>query len=415
MAGSGDPGARRRTHPKEMPLSSRSASRARIVVLGALTAFGPMSIDMYLPSLPTIERDLAADTAATQLTLSAFFIGLAAGQIFYGPLADRFGRKPPLYFGLALYAIASIGAALSASIGELVVCRLLQALGGCAGMVIARAMVRDLFDEQSSARVLSTLMLVMGVAPILAPLAGGWVLLALGWRAIFVVLACFGLACLVMAGVALPETLPRHADRPTLRSTLATYGGLLRHRQFLGYTLAGGFAGAGMLAYISGSPFVFIEVFGVSPQSFGWYFGANAFGLIAASQVNRHLLRHFPSGRILAWANAVNAVFAVALVVVAWSGAGGLAGLLVPLFGFVATLGFIFANAAAGAMAPFGTRAGSAAALMGTVQFAIAAVAGAMVGRCHDGTAVPMAVVICGCGLAAFVSRQVLLGRPAAA
>lgn len=380
-------------------------------MLGALTAFGPMSIDMYLPSLPTIARELHADTAATQMTLSAFFVGLAVGQLLYGPLADRFGRRSPLYAGLTLYVIASIGAMFSTSIDVLVACRLFQALGGCAGMVIARAIVRDLYDQESSARVLSALMLIMGVAPILAPLAGGWVLDAFGWRAIFLVLALFGLACLGAVRWKLPETLRREGPAPTLRSSIGTYRLLMTDRRFLGNTLAGGLAGAGMLAYISGSPFVFIEVYGVRPDAFGYYFGANALGLIAASQCNRLLLRRFPSDRILACANRVNAAFGVLLALLAWRGTGGFGGILVPLFGYVATLGFIFANAAAGAMAPFGTRAGSAAALMGAVQFGIAAFAGAAVGHWHDGTPVPMAVVIGVCGLCAALARGLLLGR----
>ena len=385
-------------------------TRLRItLILGALTAFAPMSIDMYLPALPAIGRSLGADTASVQLTLSAFFIGLAFGQAIYGPLADRFGRKGPLYFGLIVYIAASIGCALAADIEALIGLRLLQALGGCVGIVIARAVVRDLYGHQESARMFSVLMLVMGVAPILAPLLGGYVLIWLGWRAIFWVLALFGLSCLIAAALILPETRPAHTVKPNVFSAIAGYGQLLVDRRFIGYTLAGGLAQAGLFAYISGSPFVFIEVFGVPAQHYGWLFGLNALGLIVASQINRRLLSRRTPDELLKWANLANALFGIALAGIALSGVGGLPLLLLPLFGYVTALGFTFPNAAAGALAPFGDRAGSASALLGSVQFGIAAVAGAAVGLLHDDTAMPMAGVICVCGLAALAAHRALV------
>lgn len=370
-----------------------------------------MSIDMYLPSLPALAAEFGASTATTQLTLSAFFIGLALGQALYGPLADRFGRKPPLYVGLVLYAVATAGCALAGSAGSLIAWRFAQALGGCAGVVIARAVVRDLFDQWGSARMLSTMMLVMGAAPMLAPLAGGWLLGVSGWRSIFWTLLAFGLACLIAAFLGLPETRQRSSERLGVRSVLREYEHLLGHRHFLGYTLAGGFAQAGMFAYISGSPFVFIDVYGVPAGAYGWLFGANALGLITASQVNARLVMRLGPDRLLARANLANALFGVFLVVVAWTGWGGLVGLLVPLFGYVTSLGFSYPNAAAGAMGPFPDRAGSASALLGTIQFAIAAVAGAAVGWWHDGTALPMAVVIAVCGATAFAFQRTLVAR----
>ncbi len=385
-------------------------SRLRLTfILGALSAFAPMSIDMYLPSLPAIAREFGATTASVQLTLSAFFLGLAIGQVLYGPLADRFGRKPPLYFGLTLYVLASVGCALATSIESLVALRFVQAFGGCAGVVIARAAVRDLFDQQGSARMLSMMMLVMGAAPMLAPLAGGWLAATVGWRAIFWTLSGFGIACAVFTLTGLPETRPGYTVRPGVGAALRGYGRLLADRRFLGYTLAGGFAQAGMFAYISGSPFVFIEVYGVPSEAYGWLFGVNALGLITASQVNARLVARLGSDRLLARANAANALFGLALVVVAWTGIGGFAGLLVPLFGYIASLGFSFPNAAAGAMAPFPEQAGSASALLGTVQFSIAAGAGAVVGMSHDATALPMAVVIAACGVTAFVVQRSLV------
>lgn len=385
-------------------------SRLRLVlILGALSAFAPMSIDMYLPSLPTLAAEFGASTSTTQLTLSAFFIGLAVGQALYGPLADRFGRKPALYVGLTVYAIATVGCAVSRSVESLIAWRFAQALGGCAGVVVARAVVRDLFDQWSSARMLSTMMLVMGAAPMLAPLLGGWLLAVSGWRSIFWVLLAFGLACLVATVAVLPETRPRSSQPWGVASALRDYAWLLGHRRFFGYVLAGGFAQAGMFAYISGSPFVFIDVYGVPAQAYGWLFGLNALGLITASQINARLIRRWGPDRLLARANLANAVFGLLLVAVAWSRSGGLIALLVPLFGYVASLGFSYPNAAAGAMAPFPERAGSASALLGTVQFGIAAIAGAAVGWWHDGTALPMAVVIALCGTSAFAAQRTLV------
>ncbi len=384
------------------------------LILGALSAVSPMSIDMYLPSLPALERDFSTDAAAVQLTLSAFFLGLALGQALYGPLADRHGRRPPLLAGIALYVAASVGCALATSIEALVALRFLQAMGGCAGVVIARAVVRDLFEPQAAARMLSLLMLVMGVAPILAPLAGGAILVWAGWRWIFAALALFGLACLLAVAVGLPETRPAHTVRPGLAGSLRIFAGLARDRRFLGPALTGGLAQAGMFAYISGSPFVFIQVYGVPAQHYGWLFGLNALGIIGGSQLNRWLLRRHPAAAILGVANGVTATCGLLLLAVAWGGAGGLPLLLAPLFGYVASLGFTYANAAALAMASFPEKAGSASALLGTVQFGAAAVAGSVVGHLHDGTAVPMAAVIAACGLLALAARLGLMGGRAA-
>ena len=240
------------------------------LILSALVAFAPMSIDMYLPALPSLERYFATGTASVQHTLASFFLGLTVGQLLYGPIADRYGRKPPLYFGLALYVLVSAGCALVPSIGSLIVLRFLQALSGCVGMVVARAVVRDLYDHQESARVYSVLLMVMGIAPIVAPLAGGYLLAWLGWRSIFWVLALFGVACLIAVKAALPETIPRNMPRVPLSAALTNYASLLADRRYLGYALSGGFGQAGMFAYISGSPFVLIDLYGVPAHYYGW-------------------------------------------------------------------------------------------------------------------------------------------------
>jgi DHA1 family bicyclomycin/chloramphenicol resistance-like MFS transporter len=373
------------------------------LILSALVAFAPMSIDMYLPALPALERYFAADTPAVQHTLAAFFIGLAAGQLLYGPIADKYGRKPPLYFGLGLYVIASAACALAPSIGNLIVLRFLQAVSGCAGMVVARAVVRDLYDRQESARVYSILLMVMGIAPIVAPLAGGYMLTWFGWRSIFWVLALFGIACLLAVKFGLPETIPRDRPRIALSNALGNYISLLADRRYLGYALSGGFGQAGMFAYISGSPFVFIDLYGVPAHAYGWLFGLNAMGIVGFTQLNRRLLLKYDSDRILNFGNLAGFLMCAVLLAAALSNTAGLIGLLVPLFFVVALRGLTFPNASAGAMAPFPDNAGSASALLGSVQFAIAAIASAAVGLFHNGTAVPMAAVITVCGLLAFV------------
>ncbi|HEX9452490.1 MAG TPA: Bcr/CflA family multidrug efflux MFS transporter [Burkholderiales bacterium] len=381
------------------------------LILSALVAFAPMSIDMYLPALPALERYFSTDTASVQHTLASFFAGLAIGQLLYGPIADKYGRKPPLYFGLTLYVIASAACALAPGIGSLIVLRFLQAVSGCAGMVVARAMVRDLYDRQESARVFSILLMVMGIAPIVAPLAGGYLLTWFGWRSIFWVLALFGVACLVAVKWRLPETIPQDQPRIPLSKALGNYAALLADRRYLGYALSGGFGQAGMFAYISGSPFVFIDLYGVPAHYYGWLFGLNATGIVAFTQANRRLLLKYDSDRVLDFGNLAGFLICILLLAAAVSNLAGLIGILVPLFFVVSLRGLTFPNASAGAMAPFPEKAGSASALLGSVQFAISAVASAAVGVFHDGTAVPMAAVIGTCGLLAFVSYRLLVRK----
>ena len=371
-----------------------------------------MSIDMYLPSLPTIAAEFGVAASAAQFTLSSFFIGLAIGQAVHGPLADRYGRKPPLYAGLVLYIVASVGCALAPNIAALTALRFIQAVGGCAGVVIARAIVRDRCDAQASARIYSLLMLIMGLAPILAPFIGGWILALAGWRAIFGTLALFGCAVLLAVWRYLPETRPADSIASAgVGHALRVYGELLRDRRFLGYTLSGGFASAGMFAYITGSPQVFITLYGVPAQDYGWLFGLNALGLIASSQYNRRLLLRHSADAILRRANRATVLLGLALVAIAASGWGGLPGLLVPLFGYLATLGFTGPNAVANALAHQGMRAGSASALIGALQFGTATLSSAMVGLLGSESALPMAAVIAGCGLLAYGAHRLLVGN----
>lgn len=367
-----------------------------ILVLGALTAFAPMSIDMYLPGFAAMQRELHTTPDVVQRSLVVFFLGLSLGQAVWGPVSDRYGRKRPLFAGLVLYAVASIGCALSGSIDALTAWRLLQALGGCAGIVIARSMVRDLFPPIDAARVFSRLTLVLGAAPILAPLAGAWIVTTLGWRAIFVALTLFGVACLWLA-LRLPESLPLErrttpAGHP-VRQAAATYLDLLRDPRYIGFALSGALGQSAMFAYIAGAPFVFMQVFGLPPGAFGWLFGANALGLIAASQVNHAVLAHRHSGWLLSRALRSLTFFAALMLALTALDVGGIWGVIIPLFFALASLGFSFPNATALALAHQGRRAGSAAALLGSVQFALATASSTAVGLIGGRSAVPMALV----------------------
>lgn len=372
-----------------------------VLVLGALTAFNTMSIDMYLPAFPQMALDLGVPLGTIQLSISAFLFGSAAGQLVYGPVADRFGRKPPLLFGLCLYIVASVGCALVQSGTSLLVWRVAMALGGGASIVISRAVVRDLYTTTEGARMLSLLMLVMGASPILAPIFGGQMLLVTGWRGIFAVLATFGLLSLWAAIAWLPESHPEEKRIPhRLHEMVKIYGGLLRHRRYLAYTLALGAVAGLNFAYIAGAPQFFIELHGISPQGFGLFFGLNAFGLISASQLNRKLLRHTPARQILRVAFTFNALIALFLTLVIATGVGGFLLQAILIFFFLCTSGILFPNVMALALEPFAASAGSASALLGAIQYTLGALGGLCVGLFHNGTGLPMVLTMTGFALA---------------
>jgi DHA1 family bicyclomycin/chloramphenicol resistance-like MFS transporter len=375
------------------------------LILGLLTAFGPLTIDMYLPALPTIAQDFGTDTAAVQMTLAIYFAGMAIGQAFYGPLADRLGRRRPLLFGLVLYILASVICAFATSLNGLIIGRFIQALGGCAGMVISRSAVRDLFDAKESAKIYSLLMLIMGLAPITAPFIGGQMLLYASWRWIFGILAVFGLLCLLLVLFRLPETLPAERRiKAGLGQALSVYWQLLRDRSFVGYALTGGFVSSAMFIYISASPFVFIELHGVPSEQYGWLFGINALGLIAASQLNRFMLGRFSSHQIVVTTLSLALIAAAFLAFFGTTGIGGLVALLIPLFFCIMPNGVVGPNTTALAMQPHQTVAGSASALLGTLQFILGALGGAIVGIMANGTAMPMTVSIAACFVLALLS-----------
>lgn len=388
-----------------------------ILILGALSAFGPLAIDFYLPGFPAMALAFATDEKHIQTTLAAYFLGLSLGQLAYGPVADRFGRRIPLLVGVTLFTLASLACAFAPSLDALIAARFVQALGGCAGMVLSRAIVSDKCDAVASAKVFSQLMLVMGLAPILAPMLGGVLVNLYGWQSIFLVLTLFSAGCTLAVALGLPESLPSSQPRQPLSGALRQYGRLLKDRVFMGHALTGGIAIAGMFAYIAGSPFVFIKLYGVPAEHYGWLFGSNAAGFILVAQVNARLLAK--RGPAFLLARTVWVYLAAGLVLLGISGlhTQALWPLLVPLFVCIASLGCIIPNASACAMSGQGARAGSASALLGCVQFSVAAGAAALVGVLHDGSALPMALVISLCGTAAvgvaMLTRRLQLSRPA--
>jgi DHA1 family bicyclomycin/chloramphenicol resistance-like MFS transporter len=375
-----------------------------IFILGLLSAIGPFSIDMYLPAFPDIARGLHTTVAQVMLSLSSFFIGISAGQMIYGPLLERFGRKKPLYVGLCIYLLASLGCALSASVQALIGLRLLQALGGCVGMVAARAMVRDLFDVKENAKVFSMLMLVVAVSPIIAPTAGGYITALLGWRWVFVLLMIIAILILIGIYFLLPESKqpdPNFSLKPA--SIFRNFAGVIKHPQFYTYALTAAISAAGLYAYIGGSPSVFMGIFHVTEKQYGWIFALIAMGLIGASQINSVLLKNYTSEQIIKVALACQSAVGIILVVLTIAGWNDLFITIFLIFLFLCCQGFTFPNASALSMAPFGHNAGSASALMGAIQMSIGACTSALVSVLQNNTALPMAGVMACCAIGAFV------------
>ncbi|XUL87722.1 multidrug effflux MFS transporter [Streptomyces galilaeus] len=377
--------------------ATRRAGLLVVLILGGLTATPPLSMDMYLPALPAVTRALHAPAATVQLTLTACLAGMALGQLVVGPMSDRWGRRRPLLSGLAVYVVATALCAVAPNVEFLVAFRLLQGLAGAAGIVIARAVVRDLYDGVAMARFFSTLMLVSGVAPIIAPLVGGQILRVTDWRGVFVVLTFVGAALAVLVWTRLPETLAP-ADRHVggTGEALRSMRRLLADLPFTGYMLTGGFAFAALFAYISASPFVVQEIYGASPQTFSLLFGVNSVGLVAVGQINGKLLvGRVSMDKVLGAGLAVVVLAATALLLMA-TGAFGEVGLLpvaTALFVLMSAMGVTLPNAQTLALMRTKHSAGSASALLGTSSFLIGAVASPLVGIAGEHTAVPMAVV----------------------
>ncbi len=381
-----------------------------ILILGSLTALGPFSIDMYLPGFTAIAEDLNTTTAEVAVSLSAFFIGISAGQLLYGPLLDRFGRKKPLYVGLILYIIASFACALMTTIEGLIIFRFIQAIGSCAAGVASVAMVRDFFPPQDGAKVFSLLILVLGVSPMLAPTVGSYVTDAFGWQAVFIILAL--LSALMMAAVMfiLPEGKepdPNYSLKPG--PIISTFKSVLEVRQFLTYTLTSSFALSGLLVYVAGSPMVFMEIFKVSGKAYGWIFALLSVGLVGASQLNRALLRTLKSEQIILFALIFQCIIGFLLIVGTIAGWWGLASTVFLIFLFLASCGFILPNSSALSMEPFTKDAGSASALLGAIQMGIGSLATFGLSTINDGTGLPMTAFMMTSALIALIT--LLLGR----
>jgi MFS transporter, DHA1 family, multidrug resistance protein len=389
----------------------KKTSRARLIfILGLLSAIGPFSIDMYLPAFPVIAANLNTTPEMVSYSLSSYFIGICAGQMLIGPLLDRFGRKPPLLGGLFIYIIAALGCAWAPTIEALIVFRFFQAAGGCAGMVAPRAIIRDVFPVDENARIFSLLILIIGVSPIIAPTAGGYISAHFGWHAIFLLLAAITLLISIAVIFFLPES--KKADRNFSLKPKPIVSGFLSvftTPQFTTYAFTGSLASAGLYAYLAGSPFVFMELFHVSGQHYGWIFAIVAGGLIASSQVNNLLLNRYKSEQIVPVVLSVQGFIAICMVAGTIAGVLNLYGTVACVFFYLCCQGFSFPNSSALSMAPFTREAGSASALLGAIQMALGAFASAMVGVFSDGSALPMVSVMAVCSFCAITALA--LGR----
>lgn len=371
-----------------------------IIVLGSLMAIGPLAIDMYLPAFSDMAKYFSVPTSKIELTLSSYFIGVAIGQILYGPIIDRFGKKLPLIFGLAIFVIASILCANSQTIEQMIYLRFIQAIGACACFVVMRAIVRDLFSNTESAQVFSYLLLVMGIAPIIAPMLGGLVLKHFSWQAIFWFLGLFATLLIIVSILYLPKS--KSGDKnEKLRNAFKKYWEILHDKNFLFYSLSGGLSASGMFIFIAGSPFVIIEVFGINPQNYSYIFGMNALGYVVAAQINARLLKFLSLNKILNSAFTISFFAAILLAVVSiylpniWV-------VSFALFIYISLIGIITPNSTALALSHQKVHSGSASALFGTIQFTICSIGVFIMSFCHNQTILPMTLTISTCGIIAF-------------
>jgi DHA1 family bicyclomycin/chloramphenicol resistance-like MFS transporter len=388
-----------------------------LIILGLLSAIGPFSIDTYIPGFPSIAKDLGVSVSQVSYSLASFFIGISLGQLIYGPLLDRFGRKIPLTIGLVIYILASMGCAISDSLEMLIVLRFMQAIGGCVGMIAPRAIVRDSFKVEESAKVFSTLTLILGVSPILAPTVGSYMISAYGWHSVFWLQAVAGMLLLLAVVFLLSET--KGAD-PSIslhpNYIIPTFWKIFRNPQFFTYAVAGSLISGAIYAYVSGSPLVFMKIYKASEKEYGWIFGLLAGSLILSSQLNNLVLKKFKSEQIVKNALRIQLIFGLILVTASSLNWLNLSNTIVLLMLFFSCQGFSFPNVMALSLAPFKKEAGSASALMGALQMGIGALAAAMVGVFSNGTSLPMVGVmatcsVCGCSI--FVLGKFIIKRNA--
>jgi DHA1 family bicyclomycin/chloramphenicol resistance-like MFS transporter len=389
-------------------------SRRLLGILSVLMGFASISTDLYLPAMPAMGRDLHASPGAVAFTVSGYLIGFSIGQLVWGPVGDRYGRRVPIAVGLALFVCGSVGCALAGNVESMIAWRVVQALGACASVVLARAMVRDLYEGHRAAQMLSLLLTVMAIAPLLGPLIGGQILLFLGWRAIFWALVGIG----IVTGFALftiPETLPpEERNAEPLTGAFASYAALLRDRTLLGYAGAGGFFYGGIFAYVAGTPFAYITYYHVPAQAYGLLFGLGSLGIMGANFWNARVVRRAGSDRLMRSGAAAASCAGIVLALDTFTGFAGLAGLVVPLFVFVAASGFIVANAVVGALARFPGRAGTVSALVGAAQYGSGMAGSALVGAFANGTPQPLGCVVAVCGIFTLLCTSLVSSRASA-
>jgi DHA1 family bicyclomycin/chloramphenicol resistance-like MFS transporter len=388
------------------------ASTGLLLLLGAMSAFPPVTTDIYLPALPELTQSLRGTITAGQVTLAVYFVGLGLGQLFYGPWSDRIGRRSAMMVGAAIYLAASVGCAVATTMNEMIAWRFFQAIGACSGVVISTAVVRDRFDQQESARIFSMLLTLRGVGPIVAPLAGGVIVTWLGWRAIFWAVTVFGAILGLSVFFGLQESRTEAvAARARSESPIGAYTAVLKNPRIVGYMLTSGLNFSCMFAWIAAAPYLIITLYKVPALYFGWIFGANAAGFMIAAQINRRLLKSYRPDDILP-RGALGAVLAAAVLLVdALTGFGGALGVLLPLFLVVSSLGFVSTNAMAGGMAVDPSRAGSVSALFGASQFSVAGLTTVGAALLSRQPALAMAAVIMVCALGALVFPLRLLAQ----
>jgi DHA1 family bicyclomycin/chloramphenicol resistance-like MFS transporter len=392
----------------------RANSPAVTILLTALVALGPISTDLYLPSLPGLARSFGVGQSDVQLTLSVFLVGLAAAQLIYGPLSDCFGRRPVLLVGLGIYLAASIACMLSPSIPALVAARFVQATGACVGPVLGRAVVRDVYGREGAARVLSYMSAAMALAPALGPIIGGFLEVAFGWRANFLALVLYGAGGLVVAALILPETnrTPNpEAAQPA--HVLAGYRGLIGHRSYIGYVLCCALAYSGIFAFISGSSFVLVDIVGLRPDAYGFCFAAIVVGYIIGTTAAGRMSRRVGIDRLIASGAAICAIGGLVLVGAALvgtpSGIAGAVAIVLPMLVYMIGTGLVMPNSVAGAIGPFPQAAGAASALLGFSQMTVAALVGIAVAALSNGTAVPMTAAIAVAAIGIWLAFKLLV------
>ena len=375
-----------------------------ILILGSLTALGPFSIDMYLPGFSGIAKDLNTTVAKVSMTLSSYFIGISAGQLLYGPLLDRFGRKKPLFIGLMIYILASLGCVYVSEIDSFILLRFIQAIGSCAATVASVAMVRDLFPVKDIPKVFSLLMLVLGLSPMLAPTIGGYITEDYGWHTVFFILMCMGIAILIAAQVGLPNSYkPDTSISLKPKPIISNFLKVLKEPQFYTYAFTGSIAFSGLFTYVAASPIVFMDIYHVDAKTYGWIFAFMSVSFIGSSQLNSLLLKKFSSEQMIFGALITQSVISTVFLVLAINNLLGLYETSIMLFLFLGCLGISNPNTAGLTMAPFAKNAGSASALMGAIQLGLGAVASFVVGVFVKDSVLPMVMIMTSTTIIAFI------------